>query len=82
MYLGPHESLLKPGRLIQLSIAKFNSPNEYDPLDRVIVLRSGDNYHALSSFCGYDMTDLANGVALGEKFICPTCGSEYRIHDG
>lgn len=28
------------------------------------------------------MTDLANGVALGNKLICPTCGSEYRIYDG
>ena len=28
------------------------------------------------------MTDLSNGVALGDKIICPTCLSEFSIEDG
>ena len=36
----------------------------------------------MSSFCGFDMTDLSNGVSLGDKIICPTCLSEFNIEDG
>lgn len=56
--------------------------NKFDPLDKVIIIRQGETYYALSSFCGFDMTDLSNGVALGNKIICPTCLSEFNIEDG
>lgn len=36
----------------------------------------------MGSFCGFDYTNLATGVLLGEKLICPTCASTYNIMNG
>lgn len=36
----------------------------------------------MGSFCGFDFTNLGQGALLGEKLICPTCGSNYDINSG
>lgn len=55
---------------------------KYHPTDKVIITKHNDQYHATGSFCGFDYTNLATGVFLGEKLICPTCGSTYNINNG
>jgi nitrite reductase/ring-hydroxylating ferredoxin subunit len=39
-------------------------------------------FYAMGSFCGFDFSNLAQGALLGEKLICPTCGSNYDINNG
>jgi len=41
-----------------------------------------DKHYAVASFCGFDFTNLGQGVLIGEKLICPTCGSTYNIKTG
>jgi nitrite reductase/ring-hydroxylating ferredoxin subunit len=36
----------------------------------------------LGAFCGFDYSLLAKGALIGEKLICPTCGSGYDIKNG
>ena len=58
---------------------------EEDPkryFNKVLVFHTQDSYYATSSFCGYDLTDLKDGVFLGNKIVCPTCMSEYNIERG
>lgn len=57
-----------------------DDPKKY--FNKVVVFHANDNYYATSSFCGYDLTDLKDGVLLGNKIICPTCMSEYNIENG
>jgi nitrite reductase/ring-hydroxylating ferredoxin subunit len=54
----------------------------FHPTDKVVICKIGDSYFALGSFCGFDFTNLATGAFLGEKLICPTCGSTYNINNG
>jgi hypothetical protein len=46
-----------------------------------MVKHRGQHY-ALGSFCGFDHTNLAEGALIGEKLICPTCGSCYDVTSG
>jgi nitrite reductase/ring-hydroxylating ferredoxin subunit/thioredoxin reductase len=55
-------------------------PKKY--FNKVLVFHYNYEYYATSSFCGYDLTDLKDGVFLGNKIICPTCLSEYNIENG
>jgi len=48
----------------------------------MIIAKHLDKYYALGSFCGFDYTNLATGAFLGEKIICPTCGSNYNVKNG
>ena len=79
--VGP-EDLLKNGQMIQVSVCDPFDDNKYHPTDKVIIAKHNDQYYALGSFCGFDYTNLANGAFLGEKLICPTCGSTYSIMNG
>jgi nitrite reductase/ring-hydroxylating ferredoxin subunit len=56
--------------------------NLYHPTDKVVIAKHNDKYYALGSFCGFDYTNIASGALLGEKIVCPTCGSSYNIDNG
>ena len=45
-------------------------------------MKHKDQLYATGSYCGFDFTNLATGALLGEKLICPTCGSVYDIKSG
>jgi len=45
-------------------------------------MKHRDAHYAVGAFCGFDYTNLANGALIGEKLICPTCGSTYNIKNG
>jgi len=55
---------------------------KFHPTDKVIVLKHNNQYYATGTFCGFDFTNLATGAFLGEKLICPTCGSVYNVTSG
>ena len=55
-------------------------PENY--FNKLLVFRIDNTFYGLSSFCGYDLTDLKDGVFLGNKVVCPTCLSEYNIENG
>jgi len=50
--------------------------------DKIILMKHRDAHYAVGAFCGFDYTNLANGALIGEKLICPTCGSTYNIKNG
>ena len=45
------------------------------------MVKQHDKNYCLGSFCGFDYTSLATGALIGEKLICPTCGSAYDIRN-
>ncbi|CDW84041.1 pyridine nucleotide-disulphide oxidoreductase family protein [Stylonychia lemnae] len=79
--IGKHD-LLKNGQMVQISVCDPFNDNLFHPTDRVIIAKHEGQYHAVGSFCGFDYTNLATGAFLGEKLICPTCGSTYDIKNG
>jgi nitrite reductase/ring-hydroxylating ferredoxin subunit len=68
--------------MIQVSVCDPFDETKYHPTDKVIIAKHLDKYYAVGSFCGFDYSNLAQGVFLGEKLICPTCGSTYNIANG
>ena len=68
--------------MIQIAISDAFNQERFYPTDKIILCKWMDRYHALSSFCGFDFTNLATGALIGEKLICPTCGSNYDIVSG
>lgn len=68
--------------MIQVSVSDPFDETKFHPTDKVILCKLNDQYYALGSFCGYDYTNLGTGVFLGEKLICPTCGSNYNVKNG
>ena len=68
--------------MIQVSVCDPFDETLYHPTDKVIIAKHNDRYHAVGSFCGFDYTNLASGAFLGDKLICPTCGSCYNIVNG
>jgi 3-phenylpropionate/trans-cinnamate dioxygenase ferredoxin subunit len=79
--VGPAD-LLKNGQKIQVSVCDALDEEFFHPTDKIILLKHEDSYLALGSFCGYDFTSLSQGAFLGEKLICPTCGSNYDVSSG
>jgi nitrite reductase/ring-hydroxylating ferredoxin subunit len=79
--VGPVD-LLKNGQMIQVSVCDPFDDTKFHPTDKVIIAKHNDKYYAVGSFCGFDYTNLATGAFLGEKLICPTCGSNYNIING
>lgn len=79
--IGPTD-LLKNGQMIQVSVCDPFDETKYHPTDKVIIAKSKDKYYACGSFCGFDFTNLATGAFLGDKIICPSCGSTYNIENG
>lgn len=65
-----------------MSVSDPFDENIYHPTDKVILCKLNDKYYAVGSFCGYDFTNLGTGAFLGEKLICPTCGSNYNVVNG
>lgn len=65
-----------------MSVSDPFNENVFHPTDKIIVLKHNDHYFATGSFCGFDYTNLATGAFLGEKLICPTCGSNYNVTNG
>ena len=51
-------------------------------MDKVILYKRKGKYYSTGSFCGYDFTDLNDGIFIGNKIICPTCSSTYNIENG
>lgn len=68
--------------MIQVSVCDPFDDTKYHPTDKVVVGKHNDKYYAVGSFCGFDYTNLATGAFLGDKLICPTCGSTYNIASG
>lgn len=56
------------------------NPHKY--FQKILIFKIKNSYYSASSFCGYDLTDLRDGIFLGNKIICPTCISEYNIETG
>jgi nitrite reductase/ring-hydroxylating ferredoxin subunit len=79
--VGP-ENLLKNGQMVQVSVCDPFDEDVYHPTDKILLCKLNDMYYALGSFCGFDFTNLGTGVFLGEKIICPTCGSTYNVKSG
>lgn len=68
--------------MIQVSVCDPFDDDTFHPTDKVIIAKHNNQYYATGSFCGFDYTNLATGAFLGEKLICPTCGSTYNIENG
>jgi len=54
----------------------------FNYFQKMLIFKIGDNIYATGSFCSYDLTDLKEGILLGDKLTCPNCLSEYYICDG
>lgn len=68
--------------MISVSVSDPFDEKKFHPTDKVIIAKHNNQYYGVGSFCGFDYTNLANGAFLGEKLICPTCGSTYNIENG
>ena len=75
-------NILQNGQMVQVSVCDPFDDKKFHPTDKVIIAKLSNQYFASGSFCGYDYTSLATGVFLGDKLICPTCGSTYNIQNG
>ena len=68
--------------MVQVAVSNPNDSTKFSPTDKLILAKIDQKYYALGTFCGFDYTDLSSGAFLGEKLICPTCGSAYNITNG
>ena len=68
--------------MVQIAISDAFNQKKFFPTDKIILGKHDDTYFATGSFCGFDFTNLATGALIGEKLICPTCGSNYDINSG
>ena len=68
--------------MVQIAVSDPSNEKIFLPQDKVILLKHKGTHLALGSFCGFDFTNLATGALIGEKLICPTCGSNYDINSG
>jgi nitrite reductase/ring-hydroxylating ferredoxin subunit len=68
--------------MIEVSVCDALNENYFHPTDKVMLIKLEGKYYATGSFCGFDFTSLAKGAVLGEKLICPTCGSNYDVCSG
>ena len=75
-------NMLKNGMKVQISICDPNNSEEFRPMDKVIIYNKEGKYFCTGSFCGFDFTDLNDGIFIGNKIICPTCSSIYNIENG
>lgn len=76
------ENILNNGQMVQVSICDAFNARKFHPTDKIILAKHHDKYYALGSYCGFDFHDLSKGALIGEKLICPGCGSNYFIEDG
>lgn len=74
--------MLPEGMMIQVSICDPDDKNLFLPTDKAIIYNYKEKYYCTGSFCGFDFTDLSTGIYVGNKIICPTCGSNYNITNG
>lgn len=74
--------MLKNGQMVQVAISDAFNKDKFYPTDKIILAKHQDQLYALGSFCGFDFTNLATGALIGEKLICPSCGSNYDITSG
>jgi nitrite reductase/ring-hydroxylating ferredoxin subunit len=85
--------MIKPGMMLQFDIGKIrtskakniqpgilNDIQEY--FQKILVTKVNGKICVVSSFCGYDFTDLSKGEMIGNRLICPTCMSEYNVENG
>lgn len=59
--------------------------NEFDTekfFGKILFFRSGNDFYATGSYCGYCLRNLVDGVFLGTKLTCNHCLSEYNVTDG
>jgi len=68
--------------MLQMAVADPFDNEKFHPTDKIILAKHNDKVYATGSFCGFDYTNLATGAFLGEKLICPTCGTTYNITNG
>ena len=74
--------MLRNGQMLQVAVCDAFNEEVFHPTDKIILLKHQDKYFALGSFCGFCYTNLATGALLGEKLMCPCCGSAYDITTG
>lgn len=48
----------------------------------IMIIRLGDEYHALDSTCTHEDTDLTRGIVTGEYITCPLHLSRFSIRTG
>lgn len=83
------------GKLIKNKISKSKNKKEEeqtnDVIDnfdtqkffgKILFFRSGNDFYATGSYCGYCLRNLVDGVFLGTKLTCNHCLSEYNVTDG
>ena len=68
--------------MIQVSVCDPFNEEVFFPTDKVILAKHQDHLYAFGSFCGFDFSNLGQGAMIGNKVICPTCGSNYEIETG
>jgi len=68
--------------MVQIAISDPQNDQIFLPQDKVLLIKHKGAHLALGSFCGFDFTNLATGALLGEKLVCPTCGTNYDINTG
>lgn len=68
--------------MVQVSVCDAMDENLFHPTDKIIIAKHDDMYYALGSYCGFDYTNLSQGALIGEKLMCPTCGSGYDVTTG
>ena len=76
------EDMLKNGMKVQVNICDPENKEIFHPYDKILLYRYGKKHYCTGSYCGFDFTDLNKGIYIGEKIICPTCGSTYNIKNG
>jgi len=76
------EGALKNGAKLSISISNANNKDLYEPQNKILLFKIDGQHYITGSFCGFDYTNLANGIVLADKIICPTCASTYNIRNG
>ena len=73
---------MREGKFFQISVSDPQNKYKFDFTDKILLFKYQGRHYVTGSFCGFDYTDLNDGVFLNNKIICPTCGSAYCITDG
>lgn len=48
----------------------------------IMVIKLGDEYHALDAICTHEDTDMSRGIIMGENITCPLHLSRFSIRTG
>lgn len=48
----------------------------------IMIIRLGDNYHALDATCTHEDADLSRGILMGNAVVCPLHLSRFNLETG